>query len=214
MDEWTPPVALLPDLTSLKDVIKFAADAHRGQRRKYIGTPYIEHPLAVAELVRKAGGHGNAISAALLHDVVEDCDVTLLDIFHEFGDSIANAVYFLTDDERGDRNRREHKIDLARRFSHAPKWVRMVKVADMIDNTQSIVQYDPDFAKVYMAEKAYLLQHLVPCNDDLVIVASFIIHMYNPDLLLAAIDGASYDELKRISIGGPVNAQGRDMPSW
>ena len=189
------------DLKYFSRPIKFAADAHRGQKRKYTGEPYIAHPLAVAELVRKAGGDWEQITAALLHDTVEDTDVTLGDVYKEFGGDVAMAVYYLTDDERRDRNRFQHKIDLANRWLEAPEWIRMIKVADLIDNTRTIVAHDEGFSRVYMAEKAHLLRHLQPGHDGLIMTAAFIIHMYNPELLLASIYGAGLKKLTDIAKG-------------
>ena len=75
---------------------KFARDAHKGIRRRS-GEPYIMHPLAVATIVSQEIGLGStSISAALLHDVVEDTDYTVEDIKAQFGEKIARIVDGLT----------------------------------------------------------------------------------------------------------------------
>ena len=75
---------------------KFARDAHRGIRRRS-GEPYILHPIAVATIVSQEIGLGStSISAALLHDVVEDTDYTVEDIEAQFGAKIARIVDGLT----------------------------------------------------------------------------------------------------------------------
>ena len=75
---------------------KFARDAHKGIRRRS-GEPYIMHPLAVATIVSQEIGLGStSISAALLHDVVEDTDYTVEDIQAQFGEKIARIVDGLT----------------------------------------------------------------------------------------------------------------------
>ena len=75
---------------------KFARDAHQGIRRRS-GEPYIMHPLAVATIVSQEIGLGStSISAALLHDVVEDTDYTVEDIEAQFGKKIARIVDGLT----------------------------------------------------------------------------------------------------------------------
>ena len=75
---------------------KFARDAHKGIRRRS-GEPYIMHPLAVATIVSQEIGLGStSISAALLHDVVEDTDYTVEDIEAQFGEKIARIVSGLT----------------------------------------------------------------------------------------------------------------------
>ena len=73
-----------------------ANEAHKGARRRS-GEPYIMHPLAVARIVSREIGLGStSISAALLHDVVEDTDYTADDIRALFGDKIAGIVEGLT----------------------------------------------------------------------------------------------------------------------
>ena len=73
-----------------------AKEAHKGARRRS-GEPYILHPLSVARIVSKEIGLGStSISAALLHDVVEDTDYTVEDIRSLFGDKIASIVDGLT----------------------------------------------------------------------------------------------------------------------
>ncbi|MBR4828628.1 MAG: bifunctional (p)ppGpp synthetase/guanosine-3',5'-bis(diphosphate) 3'-pyrophosphohydrolase [Muribaculaceae bacterium] len=75
---------------------KFAREAHQGIRRRS-GEPYIMHPIAVATIVIQEIGLGStSISAALLHDVVEDTDYTVEDIEAQFGKKIARIVDGLT----------------------------------------------------------------------------------------------------------------------
>ena len=75
---------------------KFAREAHKGIRRRS-GEPYILHPIAVATIVIQEIGLGStSISAALLHDVVEDTDYTVEDIEAQFGKKIARIVDGLT----------------------------------------------------------------------------------------------------------------------
>lgn len=78
-----------------------AKEAHKGARRRS-GEPYIMHPLAVARIVSREMGLGStSISAALLHDVVEDTDYTVEDIRALFGDKIAQIVDGLTKISQG-----------------------------------------------------------------------------------------------------------------
>ncbi|MEA4917673.1 RelA/SpoT family protein [Proteiniphilum sp.] len=78
-----------------------AKEAHKGARRRS-GEPYIMHPLAVARIVSKEMGLGStSISAALLHDVVEDTDYTVEDVRALFGDKIAQIVDGLTKISKG-----------------------------------------------------------------------------------------------------------------
>lgn len=80
----------------IKKAFKLANNAHDGMRRRS-GEPYIMHPISVAIIVSKEIGLGaTSISAALLHDVVEDTSFTVEDIAERFGDSIASIVNGLT----------------------------------------------------------------------------------------------------------------------
>ncbi len=84
------------DREIISKAFNFAADAHRGMRRKS-GEPYIYHPLAVASIVHTEIGLGvTSISAALLHDVVEDTDISLEEIENVFGAKIATIIDGLT----------------------------------------------------------------------------------------------------------------------
>jgi len=154
-------------MIDLDEVLAFATEAHSGQLRKYTGDDYIVHPIAVSELVKTHGGSQAQISAALLHDTVEDCDVTLDDIKQKFGTEIADLVYWLTDTSKPeDGNRAIRKSIDAERLSNAPIEAQFVKVADLIDNTRSIVEFDPSFAKVYLKEKSILLSKMTKVHDS------------------------------------------------
>ena len=136
----------------------FASRAQRGQVRKYTGDPYINHPVEVADIVRRHNGSPEMIAAALLHDVVEDTDVTLDDIRREFGEAVANLVEDLTDVSRpDDGNRATRKAMDREHTAQASAAAMVIKAADLISNTSSIVEHDPNFAKVYLKEKRALL---------------------------------------------------------
>lgn len=144
----------------------FAATAHQDQERKYTGAPYITHPIAVAEIVRSVHGTAAMQAAALLHDTVEDCSVPIEMVKYEFGDQIAIMVEALTDPPSGD-NRATRKQASLMRLAAANAGVQTIKLADLIDNTSSIVKHDPKFAVTYLAEKQALVDALVRGNADL-----------------------------------------------
>lgn len=145
----------------------FARIAHKavGQRRKYTGEPYHLHCVAVAERVREVIGDRDPamVEAALLHDVLEDTHVTFDDLSSEFGGEVAMLVWWLTDrytPESCNRKRSERKALEAERLTGAPARAKTIKLADLIDNTESIVAHDRRFARVYLREKALYLQAL------------------------------------------------------
>lgn len=84
------------DITEIRKAFDLALEAHRPMRRKS-GEPYIYHPIAVARIAAEEIGLGTtSIVCALLHDVVEDTDITLEDIEEEFGPKVANIIDGLT----------------------------------------------------------------------------------------------------------------------
>lgn len=78
----------------LQKAIEFATEKHKGQM--YGDKPYITHPLAVLERVKKVTNSPYIQAAAVLHDVVEDCEVTNWDVEKVFGHGVADIVLFLT----------------------------------------------------------------------------------------------------------------------
>ena len=148
-------------MKQLDKAIQFATKAHEGQTRKYTGEPYIVHPLAVMEIVKTVDHTEEMLMAAVLHDTVEDTDVTLQDIDREFGPVVAQLVEELTDVSKPEDGNRAFRKGLDRDHSaQASAQGQTIKIADLLDNTKSITEHDEHFAKVYMKEKALLLQIL------------------------------------------------------
>ncbi|MCP4875956.1 MAG: bifunctional (p)ppGpp synthetase/guanosine-3',5'-bis(diphosphate) 3'-pyrophosphohydrolase [Gammaproteobacteria bacterium] len=160
---------------------KFARHAHEtiGQRRKYTDQPYIVHPRAVAKLVSSVTDDEAMICAAWLHDVVEDTVVTIDDIRTEFGEDVATLVDHLSDVSRLEDGNREtrKRIDLEHTKTASAR-AKTVKLADLIDNTRSIVKFDPGFAKTYMGEKRQLLKVLREGDRRLYAMATEIVEKY------------------------------------
>lgn len=82
--------------------LKFATKAHEGQTRKMSGNEYITHPIKVSYLLAsyktKSKNYNHLLAAALLHDTIEDCEVTHEDIKENFGELVASIVRELTND--------------------------------------------------------------------------------------------------------------------
>ncbi len=131
--------------------IQFAAEAHAGQRRAG-GLPYITHPLRVMETVSLVEHTEAMLVAAVLHDVVEDCDVTLDQVEAEFGIVVASLVEELTDEDISG-NRRERLGAHNARLAEASPEAQTIKLADIIDNVRDIRTNKPEFAPKYVAEK-------------------------------------------------------------
>ena len=157
-------------LISLAD--RIAASAHAGQVRKWTLEPYVEHPRSVAALVRTVPHTPAMVAAALLHDVLEDTTTTADELREQVGDEVTQLVIELTDQiglERG--NRATRKRLEAERLATVSAAAQTVKVADLIDNSRSIVAHDRGFARIYLAEKALLLSLLTKADDGLRVLA-------------------------------------------
>lgn len=145
---------------------QFARKAHNGQVRKYTGLPYVTHTEEVASIVESYNGSKEMIAAALLHDTVEDTDVTVEDIRNEFGNSTADMVKWLTDTSKPeDGNRQVRKTIDRNRLSQSPAAVQLIKAADMISNGKDIMVNDPKFAKVYIGEMKLLLNSMTKIHS-------------------------------------------------
>jgi guanosine-3',5'-bis(diphosphate) 3'-pyrophosphohydrolase len=99
-------------IESILKAASFAAKKHKGQKRKGDDAePYINHPVEVANLIVNVGGVNDPeiITAALLHDTVEDVDVTFEEIAEHFGETVAGYVRELTDDKSLPKAERKQK---------------------------------------------------------------------------------------------------------
>lgn len=148
----------------LAEAYEFSAEAHRSQTRKYTGEPYIVHPVEVMTILTCSLPNVSTemLCAALLHDVVEDCGVTLQEINQRFGPVVEDLVFWLTDPPTvaGGPNRAARKAMTRERYAIAPAEAQTIKCADIISNTSTITHHDPDFAVVYLSEVRALLDVL------------------------------------------------------
>jgi (p)ppGpp synthase/HD superfamily hydrolase len=157
----------------------FAAVAHHGQLRKYTNEPYIRHPAAVVEIVRSVVHTDEMLAAAWLHDVVEDCGVSPVELDQEFGRTVAKLVSWLTDASTPESGNRAARKEIDRNhLSRAPAEAQTIKVADLIDNTKTITERDPGFASIYIPEKVALLGVLTRADPALIEIAKHQLNAY------------------------------------
>lgn len=122
----------------------FAANKHRDQRRKdTAASPYINHPLALADVLANEGGVDDVevLCAALLHDTIEDTQTTPDELRREFGDRVANIVLEVTDDKSLPKAERK-RLQIVH-AGHASFEARLVKLADKICNLRDILASPP-----------------------------------------------------------------------
>jgi GTP pyrophosphokinase len=130
-----------PDWEKLVSVYNFAMAAHQGQKR-FSGELYITHPLGVGKILAELEMDMDTIMAGLLHDVVEDTDVTLNEIRELFGDEIAMLVDGVTKLSKLEyKSREEHQVENQRKmFIAMAKDIRvlLIKLADRTHNMRTL----------------------------------------------------------------------------
>ena len=134
----TDPVSLI-----LK-AADFAAHKHRDQRRKGIdASPYINHPIDLANILRNEGGVADPVilAAALLHDTLEDTETSWEELRGQFGEEIADIVAEVTDTKWLSKDARK-RLQISK-ASHSSVRARAVKMADKISNLRDILASPP-----------------------------------------------------------------------
>lgn len=142
--------------------IRFAAKKHRKQTRSD-GTPYISHPVRVAQYIKKYKDSHNLdalISAAYLHDTIEDTDTTHEDLKKMFGGLVASLVKELTSDEK-EIERLGKTEYMSRKMTGMSSWALAIKLADRLDNVQDIATAKtPAWRQKYKKETESVLSRL------------------------------------------------------
>lgn len=137
------------DLDLVRLAYDFAAEAHQGQKRKS-GEPYINHSLETAIILAKVGMDQDTIIAALLHDVPEDTDYSLVDIEKNFGPEIAKLVSGIT--KLGVikyRGIQKYAENLRKMFVSMAQDLRiiLIKMADRLHNLKTLAVLPPEKQK-------------------------------------------------------------------
>jgi (p)ppGpp synthase/HD superfamily hydrolase len=123
---------------------RFAAERHIGQKRKgEAGEPYINHLIEVAELIAGSSDvlDANLIMAGLLHDTVEDTDVTPLELEQRFGKDVASLVMEVTDDKSLPKEERK-ALQVKNAHKKTPR-AQTLKLADKISNLRALLSSPP-----------------------------------------------------------------------
>ena len=129
------------DIKRVREAYRFADEAHLGQFRAS-GEPYITHPIAVAGLCADWKLDAQAIMAALMHDAMEDCGITKIELIEKFGASVADLVDGLTKlDKLQFSTREESQAESFRKMLLAmARDVRviLIKLADRLHNMRTM----------------------------------------------------------------------------
>ena len=134
------------DMALIDRAVEYARTKHEGQKRKD-GSPYIIHPLAVAEIVAETGLDTDAILGAILHDCIEDTDSTYDEIARQFGSTVAALVEGVTKLTRVEYSTLEEQQmeNLRKMFMAMSKDIRVVliKICDRLHNTRTMEYQTP-----------------------------------------------------------------------
>ena len=161
------------DVSLLLKAVKFSAEKHKTQRRKGAeGSPYINHPIDVAEMLWNAGSVRDihVIVAAILHDTVEDTQTTPSEIEEHFGPAVRSLVQEVTDDKSLPKPERKRL-----QIEHAPHLstgAKQIKLADKISNIHDVA-FAPPADWPYQRRTDYLtwadrvVNGLRGCNEGL-----------------------------------------------
>ena len=135
------------DIPRIRKAFDYAVRCHDGQKRKD-GSPYVTHTIAAATIAAQMGLDDDAIVAALLHDVLEDCDVGHDELAEEFGKEVADIVegvtkltrvQFSTVEETQMENLRKMLLAMARDIR-----VILIKLADRLHNMRTMEYQSPE----------------------------------------------------------------------
>ena len=180
------------DMEIIDRAVDYARNKHKDQKRKD-GSPYIIHPLAVAEIVAEMGLDTDAVLGALLHDCIEDTDASHDDIAKLFSPTVAELVEGVTKLTRVDFTSQEEKQmeNLRKMFMAMSKDIRVVliKIADRLHNMRTMQYQSPK-------------KQIIKCRETMDIYAP-LAHRLGmqkmkwelEDISLRYLDPAGYQEL-------------------
>ena len=126
------------DTSVFDKAARFAIDAHRGTERRGKAYPYILHPMEAASIVATITNDQEMLAAAILHDTVEDTEVTIGQIREMFGDRVAELVRHETAPLDDNLTWRERKAEQVKQLENAPYDSKVVALGDKLSNMRGI----------------------------------------------------------------------------
>ncbi len=182
------------DMSLIDRAVEYAAAKHEYQKRKD-GSPYIIHPLAVAQIVAEMGLDTDAILGALLHDCIEDTDASFDDIAKQFGKTTAELVEGVTKLTRANfsSTEQEQMENLRKMFMAMSRDIRVVliKIADRLHNMRTMQYQSP-------------AKQIIKCRETMDVYAPLAhrlgmqrIKWELEDIALRYLDPADYDHIMR-----------------
>lgn len=161
-------------MTDLDKAIEFAHDCHRGQYRKGSGIPYITHPIEVMKRLSEWGCEDESVlCAAVLHDVIEDCDVTKNELIFKFSRSVA---YMVDECSRMgvDGETLEGKWKFMQSFYDKSFNSVMIKLADRLCNVRDyVISGSLEYSKWYALQAYPLYERFAKTDSEIKSGAEF-----------------------------------------
>ncbi|MGX1880304.1 RelA/SpoT family protein [Streptomyces sp. NPDC055287] len=199
------------DLTILHRAYVLAESSHRGQMRKS-GEPYITHPLAVTLILAELGAETTTLTAALLHDTVEDTEVTLDQVRSEFGEEVCFLVDGVTKLEKVDYGAAAEPETFRKMLVATGNDVRVmsIKLADRLHNMRTLTVMRPEKqARIAKVTRDVL----IPLAERLGVQA---LKTELEDLVFAILHPEEYERTRALiaadaSAGDPLNAIAEDV---
>ena len=139
-----------------------AKEIHKDQKRKFDGSPYFVHPESVANIVtefKKSKHINELVSAAYLHDSIEDCGISFDYLQREFGYMVASIVAEVSNDFEI-MKRYGKKYYMSNKVLTLSNYGLVIKLSDRLDNVSDLSIASPEFRKKYVNETEYLIQIL------------------------------------------------------
>jgi (p)ppGpp synthase/HD superfamily hydrolase len=121
----------------VRDAYDLLVSKHAGQRQRVNGRPYVEHPVLVATDVSRAGFDPEIVAAALLHDIVEDSDVSIDDVQERFGRRVSVLVEAMTDDVEIEPYERRKALHREQVVAAGPE-AAAIFAADKLNNVRAL----------------------------------------------------------------------------
>ena len=155
-------------MNTLLKAIEYASKAHKAQRRKYDDSPYINHLIEVAFLLSNVAKINdiNILQAAVLHDVLEDTEISETQLQSDFNQIVFNYIKALSDDK--ELTLEERKQEQLKHIENAEVAVKLIKLADLTSNISSIPKsWDKTRSEVYVKHCSSLAALCSSASSDL-----------------------------------------------
>jgi guanosine-3',5'-bis(diphosphate) 3'-pyrophosphohydrolase len=169
---------------------------HAGQRQKVNGHPYVEHPILVASDVSRAGFEPEMVAAALLHDIVEDSDVTIEEVRERFGDRVGDLVEVMTDSAEVEPYERRKALHRERVVEAGPE-AAAIFAADKLNNVRALrAAYAEEGEEVAKRFKQPLDTKLRVWVADVELVSGYAAAVPYAEVLEGEVAGLEADRLR------------------